>query len=52
MILARLLEKITVDRDYHITLYFYLTLDEFLEAVKGNLAEVVESERCIETIAV
>lgn len=52
MILARIIEKITVNKDYHITIYFFLTLDEFLEASEGNLVEVQESEKCIETIAV
>ncbi len=29
MILARIAEKITVDRAYHITLYFYVSLEDF-----------------------
>ena len=29
MILARLLEKITVDRDYNIELHFYVTVEDF-----------------------
>ena len=33
MILSRLIEKITVDRNYHITIYFYITLDQFKESL-------------------
>ena len=29
MILARLIEKITVDRNYNIEIHFYVTLDDF-----------------------
>ena len=29
MILARLIEKITIDRDYHIRIYFFISLEEF-----------------------
>lgn len=31
MILARIIEKITVDRNYHITMTFFITEDDFLE---------------------
>lgn len=33
MILSRLIEKISVSRDYHITIYFYITLDQFKESL-------------------
>lgn len=33
MILSRLIEKITVDRNYHITIYFYISLDQFKESL-------------------
>jgi len=33
MILSRLIEKITVDRNYHITIYFYITLDQFQQSL-------------------
>ena len=33
MILSRLIEKITVNRNYHITICFYITLDQFKESL-------------------
>ena len=33
MILSRLIEKITVNRNYHITICFYTTLDQFKESL-------------------
>lgn len=44
MILSRLIEKITVDRDYHITIYFYITLDQFKESL-ASLEKVTIEER-------
>ena len=41
MILSRLIEKITVNRDYRITIYFYITLDQF----KSSL-EVLQDADC------
>ena len=29
MILARMIEKITVDRDYNIEIHFYVTVEDF-----------------------
>lgn len=36
MILARLIEKITVDRDYRIEIHFFVTVDDF----NGNVSAV------------
>lgn len=46
MILARLIEKITVDRDYHITITFFITSEDFRrKADQAPLAtDIAESE--------
>ena len=36
MILARIIKKITVNRDYDITIYFFLTLDDFKHALEKD----------------
>ena len=36
MILARMIERITVDRDYNIEIHFYVTVDDF----DGKVASV------------
>lgn len=53
MILARIIQKITVDKDYHITITLYVSLEDFQQQVQGIPAdvEIGEVQRCIETIA-
>ena len=46
MILAHLIEKMTVDRDYHIRISFFITQDEFIHQISQQAIEVVEAERC------
>ncbi len=46
MILAKLIEKITVDRDYNIHIYFFVTQDEFRQSVSLERTTVSEAERC------
>lgn len=46
MILAKLIEKITVDRDYNIHIYFFVTQDEFRQSVSSERTTVSEAERC------
>ena len=41
MILARIIEKITVDKNYNISIYFFLTLEEFRKEMEDN-AEKIE----------
>lgn len=41
MILARIIRKITVNRNYEITIYFFLTLDEFKKAFEVERNEKV-----------
>ena len=53
MILARIIEKITVDRHYHITIRFYVSLEDF-DGVKtdgSSLVKAEKSETFIQTIA-
>ena len=46
MILARIIEKITVDRNYHITMTFFITEDDFREKAMESTPEmeIVEAE--------
>ena len=46
MILARIIEKITVDRNYHITMTFFITEDDFREKATASAPEmeIVEAE--------
>lgn len=41
MILARIIEKITVDKNYNISIYFFLTLEDFRKEMEDN-AEKIE----------
>lgn len=54
MILARLIEKITVDRHYHLNITFYVAEDAFRECIAAEepLIHIDEAERCITAIAV
>ena len=53
MILARLIQKLTVDRDYHITITFYVSLADFNRQVLGIPAgvEIDEADSYMERIA-
>lgn len=53
MILARLIEKITVDRDYHLHFKFFITEKDFEQQVPATVpnAEVSLSENYIQSIA-
>ena len=46
MILARIIEKITVDRNYHITMIFFITENDFREKAMESAPEmkIVEAE--------
>jgi len=46
MILARIIEKITVDRNYHITMTFFITENDFREKAMESAPEleIVEAE--------
>ena len=54
MILARLIEKITVDKDYHLRITFYVAADSFRTQVTQEkpLIRIDEAERCIPAVAV
>lgn len=49
MILARIIEKITVDKNYNISIYFFLTLEEFRKEMEDN-AEKIEILEAIQRI--
>ncbi len=53
MILARIIEKITVDRNYHITIAFFIAQEEFEQQVtqSDQDVEILEAKRCISTLA-
>ena len=46
MILARIIEKITVDRNYHMTMTFFITEDDFCEKAMEDVPqmEIIEAE--------
>ena len=54
MILARLIEKITVDKDYHLNITFYVAADSFRTRIAEEkpLIRIDEAERCIPSVAV
>ena len=47
MILAKIIERIEVDRHYHLTVHFFVTLSDF--EVSGTDVTIVEAEDCRET---
>ena len=49
MILARIIEKITVDKNYNISIYFFLTLEDFRKEMEDNAekVEIFEASQCI-----
>lgn len=49
MILARIIEKITVDKNYNISIYFFLTLEDFRKEMEDNAEkiEIFEASQCI-----
>ena len=49
----RLIEKITVDKDYHLTIVFYVAEDSFRERISEEkpLIQVDEAEHCIPAVA-
>lgn len=53
MILARIIQSIKVDKNYHISITLYVSLEDFQRQVQENHAdvEIAEAPRCIETIA-
>lgn len=44
MILARIIEKITVDRDYHITITFFITREDFFHDASSQQSNVAIAE--------
>ena len=46
MMLAHLIDRIEVDRDYHISVHFYVALEDFQEAVKTENVSIFEADRC------
>ncbi len=46
MILARLIQKITVDRNYTVSIDFYITEEEFCQKNSGDSLKVQEADRC------
>lgn len=54
MIMARIIQKITVDRDYHLTIRFFVSLDDFESEInkKTALIRVEQSGKYIDGIAI
>ncbi len=53
MILARIIEKIEVDRDYHLTITFFVSLDDFTQEITGSMdgLDIQESTKIYRTLA-
>ena len=53
MILARIIEKIEVDREYHITITFFVSLDDFTQQITGSMEglNIQESSNVYRTLA-
>lgn len=49
MILSRIIERIDVDRNYHLTIRFFVTLDDFRQTATSESISIVEAENCIRT---
>ena len=50
MILARIIRKIEVDRNYHLTIEFFITRDDFESGVRSDSVEVTESHLRVKDI--
>ncbi len=46
MMLAHLIDRIEVDRDYNISVHFYVAMEDFQEAVKTENVSIFEADRC------
>jgi len=53
MILARIIEKVTVDRDYHITITFFISQEDFTRSIEDSMhgLSIEESSRIYRTLA-
>lgn len=53
MILARIIEKIEVDREYHITITFFVSLDDFTQQITGSMEglNIQEASNIYRTLA-
>ena len=47
MILSRIIERIDVDRNYHLTIHFFVTTEDFEMRDRKQNATVVESQNCM-----
>ncbi len=52
MILARLIERITIDRNYHLTITFFITMEDFMLDDSTAQISVKESDCMFEALAV
>jgi len=53
MILARIIERVTVDRDYHITITFFISSEDFTQSIELSMESLTieESSRIYRTLA-
>lgn len=49
MILSRIIERIDVDRNYHLTIRFFVTMEDFRQTESNENISIIESENCIKT---
>lgn len=49
MILSKIIERIEVDRNYHLTIHFYVALADLQPDVEHGEVSIVQADHCIET---
>ena len=49
MILSRTIERIDVDRSYHLSIRFFITMEDFQQTASSGNISIVEAENCIQT---
>ena len=49
MILSKIIERIEVDRNYHLTIHFYVALEDFQPVTDHEEVSIVQADHCIET---
>ena len=48
MIISRIIERIDVDRNYHLTIHFFVTTEDFESSPDPTNATILESKNCLQ----
>lgn len=49
MILSKIIERIEVDRNYHLNIHFYVVLEDLQPVTAHGEVSIVQADHCIET---